>query len=339
MTFKASHHLTQILTSFLEKHDLNTQESIAVAVSGGPDSLALMALMAEHTQSKNIELHILSVDHGLRTSAKDEVQMVAEWVCSQKSAHIQHKILTWEGEKPEAAIMENARAARYDLMAEYCAAHKIQTLLVAHHQDDQAETFLIRLAKGSGLNGLGAMQEVRDYKGALKIARPLLSVSKEELIALCEEEEIPYVRDPSNENDDYLRPRLRKSMDVLAKEGLTAKRLSLTAKRLSRARRALDDIADSAFQACLIEKRAEAYVFNFNALKGCPEEISLRVIQRAVEAFREGADYNVRMERLENVFESLWDSPENFKSRTLGGCKFSLKKEALLTLTIEKEKI
>ena len=224
------------------------------------------------------------------------------------------------------------------LWAEYCSHNKIETLFVAHHQYDQAETFLIRLSKGSGLDGLAAMQEIRFYNDNMNIARPLLNIPKQELVEYCKANNIAFVNDPSNENIDYMRPRLRKSMDVLASEGLTPKRLALTSKRLSRAREALNDIADSAFQACLIEKQSSAYAFNFATLQGCPEEIALRVIIRAVENLRDGADYNVRMERLENLFESLWNDPENFKPRTLGGCKFSLKNGDILTLLVEKEK-
>lgn len=129
-------------------------------------------------------------------------------------------------------------------------------------------------------------------------------------------------------------------MEILAEEGLTSKRLALTAKRLGRARQALDDIADSAFQACLIGKTENAYSFNFRSLQGCPEEIALRVIKRAVEDFRHDADYNVRMERLEDLFESLWNNSQNFKPRTLGKCVFSLKNDKQthnLALYIEKE--
>ena len=334
----SSNNFIEILESFFQKHRLTEQKYVAAAVSGGPDSMALAGIMLNYARSKNINLHILSVDHGLRDQAKDEVKMVAGWVASQKSNMLQHQILTWEGDKPDTAIMETARSARYDLMAEYCASNKIETLFVAHHQDDQAETFLIRLSKGSGLDGLSAMQEIRNYSDNLQLARPLLNVPKQDLIEFCEDNNIPFVNDPSNENTDYMRPRLRKSMDVLAEEGLTPKRLALTAKRLSRARNALDNLADSAFQACLIEKQNSAYAFSFSTLQGCPEEIALRVVIRAVENLRDGADYNVRMERLENLFESLWNDPKNFKPRTLGGCKFSLKNGDVLTLLVEKEK-
>ena len=116
MSTKFTDNFLDIIESFFQKHRLTEQKSVAVAVSGGPDSMALAGIMLNYACSKNITLHILSVDHGLRASAKDEVKMVADWVVNQKSKNICHQILTWEGDKPDTAIMEAARSARYDLM-------------------------------------------------------------------------------------------------------------------------------------------------------------------------------------------------------------------------------
>lgn len=322
------------LASFFSKHKfLEQQTKFAVAVSGGPDSMALACLIIQNIPDK--EIHLLTVDHGLRAEAKEEAKMVADWSAGYKNAV--HAILEWEGDKPDAAIMEEARAARYKLMVDYCRDHKIETLFVAHHQDDQAETFLIRLAKGSGLDGLASMQALRFYDDSLQLARPLLDVSKEDLISYCDKNNIPYVLDPSNENENYLRPRLRKSMAVLEEEGLSSKRLSLTAKRLARARVALENISDKAHQSCLRNKEDHCAILSYEDLRAYPEEIGLRVVQKTLEEMRPESDYNVRMEKLEELFESLWSAPENFKPRTLGGCIFSLKEKATL-LEIKREK-
>jgi tRNA(Ile)-lysidine synthase len=332
-----SDHLADVFQKFLNRHHLTHIEKMALAVSGGPDSMAMADIIWQFAKDQKISLHILTVDHGLRDNAKAEAQMVADWVGSKKSERLKHKILKWEEDKPDTAIMEAARSARYELMAEYCSQHDIEHLAVAHHQDDQAETFLIRLAKGSGLDGLSAMQDIRDLNENLKILRPFLTVTKEELIKYCDDHKIPYVHDPSNDNDDYLRPRLRQSMDVLAEEGLTSKRLATTANRIGRARQALEEIADNAFQACLLEKDDNHHAFDWNKLKACPEEIVFRVVQSAMENQRVEADYNIRMDRLENLFESLWLNTENFKPRTLGGFKISIKNQPQLMLMIEKE--
>ena len=324
-----------LLDIFFTKHRcLDEAQNIAVAVSGGPDSMALAHMLAMSASGHHKTLHGLTVDHGLRANAREEATMVAEWMQDIKA---RHQILVWEGDKPKTALMEAARTARYQLMADYCHNHKINTLFVAHHQNDQAETFLIRLAKGSGLDGLASINPLRKYDENLTIARPLLDVSKQELVDYCDTNKIPYVQDPSNENQNYMRPRLRGSMDVLAKEGLSVKRLATTVKRLARARGALEALSEKAYAEAIKEQTAQHIIFDFENLKNNPEEIGLRVFQIALEKMRPDADYNVRMERLEELFEDLWNQSENFKPRTLGGCIFALK-DKNKALWIERER-
>lgn len=329
------------LSSFFQKHNILTKDDcLAVAVSGGPDSMALARMLMVWSVENDKTLHIISVDHGLRLEAKDEVEMVGQWVASQDFKDVQHIVLDWSDDKPETALMENARHARYQLMVEYCRRHQIKNLYLGHHQGDQAETFLIRLSKGSGLDGLASMQDVREYDDTLNLVRPLLNLSKQDLISYCSEHDIPYVEDPSNEDESYLRPRLRQSVDVLSKEGLTPKRLGVTAKRISRARFALEEITESALIKCSAVECEDGYSINFDSLREYPEEIGLRVIQNIIEKMRPDAEYNVRMEKLEELFEALWFAPDSFKPRTLGGCIFSLKCDkstANRALYIQKE--
>lgn len=333
MTFKNA------LQDFFKKFpDIKKQKELAVAVSGGPDSMALLGALIEQQVPQDI--YVLSVNHGLRDDAAKEIQIIADYIQAHKSKNLKHVILNWEGEKPQNAIMEAARQARYELMADYCASQNIQTLFVGHHQDDQAETFLIRLSKGSGLDGLSAMEPLHHYNEHLKIARPFLNQPKESLIKFCEAQKIPFIKDPSNKNKNYMRPRLRASANILAQEGLSAKRLSVTAKRLRRAREALETLTIQAFKQTIIEDNKDEIKFNFDDLKQYPEEIGLRVIQKALEKNRDEAPYNVRMEKLEEVFEALWFDAEAFKPRTLGGHIFALKndvKSHQVVLSLKKE--
>lgn len=288
---------------------------VAVAVSGGPDSMALCALLARWADAHGVEVHALTVDHGLREGSAEEARQVgadlADFSC------VQHHILTWEN--PSARrVQEEARKARYALMAEYCAAQRIGTLFLAHHRDDQAETVLFRLAKGSGLDGLCGMREVYDYSDDLKLCRPLLGVSKDDLIAVCETLGVSYVDDPSNESEDYARVRLRKSRAVLEDEGLTAKRLVVSAKRLVRARDALDEMAEKAYIDAIQEKNTKQVVFKTKSLLGWPEEIMLRAVIKAMQGLRPGREYAPRMEKIEDlVFDLIHE--EVFRKRTLGG--------------------
>jgi len=330
------------LTDFFSIHqDIDQQASYAVALSGGPDSMALAHLLIEWAQAHQKKLYLLTVDHGLRPEAKAEAQMIAHWAASLEKNFIHHEILTWAGEKPPTGIMEAARSARYHLMATYCHDHKINTLFIAHHQDDQAETFLIRLSKGSGLDGLAAMGTTRQYNDELILARPLLNVSKQEIIDYCTVQNLPTINDPSNQNSDYLRPRLRASMQVLEQEGLSAKRLAMTAKRMARARRALEEITQRTYAECLIDNDTQKTILDFDRLHQEPEEIGLRVLQMVLESARIDADYQVRMEKLEELFAAIWHQSSDFKPRTLGGYVFSLKSDKTsknTSLWIEKEK-
>jgi len=325
--------LQRTLSNFLHKYpDICSTSSIAIAVSGGPDS---MALADNFVKSFLGTIKIICVDHGLRDSAQGEIQLLQNWFSGLKKPYVTLDILTWQHDDPETAIMEKARLARYDLMADFCADHKIQHLFVAHHQDDQAETFLIRLIGGSGLDGLSAMSERQDYKN-IHIMRPFLNNEKDDLIDYCRDHNVPFSHDPSNKNEKYLRPRLREDFPMLAEAGLTCKRLSATAKRLRRARNALEFMTDEAFYE-ISTVNNEDIILDYLQFQHYPEEIAFRLIQKSLEQFRFEQPYNVRMDKLENLFDDLWLSGEKFKARTLGGVKISLgrKKESVI---FEKEK-
>ena len=291
---------------------------IAIAVSGGADSMALAHALAMYCADKGICIHALSVDHGLRPEARDEALLV------QKSLsvydHVRHEILTWEHEEEvHARLQETARAARYGLMEAYMLEHGIKHLFLGHHMDDQAETFLFRLAKGSGLDGLSCMHPVQD-NGDIYLMRPFLGISKSKLIAFCQNNKISYIDDPSNENTDFARVRLRKSMDVLSEEGLTPKRLAVTAQRMARARKALDNIARTVFEQSH-KKDGSRIVFDFKELILNEEEVFFRVIDFAMKALSHEEGYGVRKEKFESLCEDLLKLTA-FRTRTLGGVIF-----------------
>ncbi len=295
---------------------IEKQKALAVGVSGGPDSMALLWLLQEWCSLQGKDLHVLSVDHGLREDAQKECALVAEY-CSGFD-HVCHETLVWEAPQ-DVRIQEEARKARYDLMRGYCKAHGISSLFLGHHQDDQAETVLFRLAKGSGLDGLSGMAAVQEFQG-FYLCRPLLEVSKQELVQLCNDKNIPYSHDPSNDNEAFARVRLRQSIDILAKEGLTSKRLSVTANRLARARQALDIFTDEAFERYLISKNAGPIEFSKDLLDA-PEEIVIRVLFRCFDLIGLDRDYAPRMEKVESLVDAL-KNDASFRRRTLGGIIF-----------------
>lgn len=291
-------------------------EPIAVALSGGADSLALAWLMSLSGR----EVHLLHVDHGLRAESAREAESLQTFVAAWPG--VSFYSLKWVHESIEGRVQEQARVARYRLMAEHCAGLNIQKLFLAHHQDDQAETVLFRLAKGSGLDGLAGMQAEQEM-GGLMLCRPFLDVPKARLLETCAAHNLDYFVDPSNENADFARVRLREARAVLEAEGLSNKRLSLSAKRLSRARKTLDSIALEAYQSLLLNKNTDRIEFNLGVFQGTYEEIALRVLLLAVHDLRGDAPYGPRFEKIEALFEDFYFA-RDMRKRTLGGVVFDV---------------
>jgi tRNA(Ile)-lysidine synthase len=314
------------LASFL-KHYLPLyplENSVAVGVSGGPDSMALAGVLEDYRRTQGgPNLVALTVDHGLRAESAAEARQAGIWL---GDAGIPHHVLRWEGAKPDSAVQEAARTERYRLMTEYCRSAGIRLLFLAHHQDDQAETVLLRLAAGSGLDGLAGMSPLQAL-GDIVLARPFLGVSKAELTDYCHRRGLPFVVDPSNASEHYARVRMRKSRTVLEREGLSAKRLALTAKRLARARQALEGGAQAAYEKGLVFKDTDRFVFKKSFIVTCYNEIVFRVFKLALSGFSGGeessASYGPRTERIESMVEDFLKS-EPFRKRTLGGVVISV---------------
>ena len=219
---------------------LRHEPALLLAVSGGPDSTALLLMAAEWAGGP--ALHAATVDHGLRPQSAAEAEAVA-----QLSARlgVPHTTLRWEGDKPTTRLQERAREARYGLLAAEARRVGAGVVVTAHHLDDQAETVLMRLTRGSGIGGLAGMA-ARTRRGEIEIARPLLGLRKSDLIAFCEARGVTYGSDPSNADPRFARPRLRRLAEALAAEGLDAPALVRLARRAA--------LADDA----LAQKTAEA---------------------------------------------------------------------------------
>ncbi len=226
---------------------------LAVAVSGGPDSVALTMLLNDWVKRRNGKLEAFTVDHQLRVDSRKE----AEDVGTELAKHnIPHTILTWRHHTlPKSAIHVRARAARYDLLFNACRAANIRHLFLAHHADDQAETLLIRFARGSALDGLAGMPSIREADG-IEIMRPLLPIRKSRLVAACKENTWPFVTDPSNDSQTFTRGRLREAQDILVKEGLTTERLYALARATGLQRAHLEETAN---QFLHVHGDADAY--------------------------------------------------------------------------------
>ncbi|HZH53744.1 MAG TPA: tRNA lysidine(34) synthetase TilS [Microvirga sp.] len=274
---------------------LKQASRILAAVSGGPDSVALMHLLARwRAESSAPPVIVATVDHGLRPQSAEEADFVAR---EAASLGLPHRTLVWTGAKPQTGVQEAAREARYRLLAECARETGASHLVTAHTLDDQAETVLMRMARGSGLTGLAGMRRERDREG-IRHVRPLLDCPKAKLLALCEREGWRFVSDPSNRDERFARVRWRRLMPALAQEGLTAERLARLAERLTQADEALDAKAREALALAGMEQEGEGSAFDGRRLAREPFEIALRMLAQALARTGPGLDAT-RLHRLE----------------------------------------
>lgn len=306
---------------------------VAVAVSGGGDSMALVSLLRDWSLAWSAALHALTVDHGLRPESAIEAAEVSRVLLGWG---VSHTVLRWDGEKPYARIQELARAARYRLMGEFCRAKSIRYLFLAHHADDQVETFLYRLAKGSGIDGLTGMSPCQNFeKEGITLLRPLLRVSHRRLIATCRDRKIEWIEDGSNVSKRFVRGRLRGAREVLEQEGLTSSRILSTMSRFDRLVKLAEQLSESEYKNNLVRKETGRIVMNLGGLKSLPEEVLIRIFKRLILEVGGKRPYPPRLQNLEALVHRFLFDPE-FKGATTGGCIFRSNKNAK-HLTVLKE--
>ncbi len=318
---------------------LQSAKAIVLAVSGGPDSIALMLMMADWAKlAEAPPLFVATVDHGLRPGSRDEAEQVALWA---NALGLSHRCLTWQGDKPKTRIQERARDARYALLCAYAKDVGADCLVTAHHADDQAETILFRLLRGSGLKGLSGMAAAMTRE-AIVHRRPLLGWTKDELVAFCQARGHAFFEDPSNRNPAYARTRLRHLSLVLSENGLNRDALLRLGKRLGRADAALQTRA-MALSAGLINLEARdnsaaglSFKADISSLRGESEEILGRILECLIQSAI-GEHRFLRLDRLESVTAQLHAAlagEQNFSS-TLGGAALYLSQKTYLTVRPE----
>jgi len=311
---------------------------LVLAVSGGPDSTALLWLAARWRKAlkSGPKLVAITVDHGLRKEAKREAAAVGKLA---RKLGVAHRTLRWSGSKPAAGLQQAARAARYKLLSEAARKLKAGHVLTAHTLDDQAETVLIRMSRGSGLRGLAAMQRLSRLNGgepALQLVRPFIDIPKARLIATLKAAKIAYADDPSNRDPRFARARLRALMPALAREGLTARRLAVLAQRLRRADRALEAVTDRAEAEIAVPGEGTAGTMTLDAagFARLPAEIALRLLGRALSAIgNEGPVELAKLESLNAGLKSAQNAAQPRFRRSLAGALVTLSGAKILVET------
>lgn len=258
--------------------DWKAAPSIVLAVSGGPDSVALMWLAVRWRRAlkKGPRLVAVTVDHGLRPEAAREARAVRQLA---KAINIEHRTVRWTGEKPATGLPSAARDARYRLLALEAQRYDASHIFTAHTQDDQAETVIMRMSRGSGLAGLAAMARQSARDGVI-LARPFLGVPKSRLIATLAKAGVGFADDPTNRDPRFTRPRLRALMPALAAEGADARSLARLAARLARANAALEIMTDGAERYLASVHAGEG--FDLAAFKALSDEVQIRLLWRAI---------------------------------------------------------
>ena len=277
---------------------------LAVAVSGGGDSVALLHLLAGNRD----DLHAVTVDHGLRPEGAAEAEGVAA-LCTQLG--VTHATLTWQGWDQTGNLQAAARDARYALMRNWAIGVGVTHIALAHTMDDQAETFLLRLSRGSGIDGLSGMSAVRMDDNMTWI-RPALPLRRDDLREYLTRHQVAWVDDPSNDETKFERIKIRKSMPMLAELGLTTDRLARTATQMSRARTALALATVSLVETCVtVSEAGEVTIDNKSFVKE-PEELQLRLLSGILQ-WMSGAPYRPRLDSLQNLLNDDTD-------KSLHGC-------------------
>ena len=291
---------------------------IGVAVSGGADSLCLVHLLKKWCDEHQVELHAFTVDHGLRkesaVEAKSVHALLGQW-------GVKHQILLWKGVKPKTGVEEKARQARYDLMYQACQKKKIKHLFLAHHIEDQAETFWIRLAHGSGVDGLSGMDEV-SFVRDITLMRPLLNQNKESIVNYLKAQHIQWFEDKMNQDLSFERVRWRERQKTLSEWGITPQKIYTLTHRVKNVRQSLYFYAQSFVKShVFISPLGYAFIQHL-AWDMIPLAIQIRVLQQLLPILS-GDGRPVSLEGLENLLQ------DKRQSMTFSGCQFVCNKRGL----------
>ena len=299
----------------------STATGIAIGVSGGSDSMALLHLFAAWARRRpKVRLVAFTVDHGLRATSAAEAKQVAAWC---HALGVDHRILRWRGDKPRTGLQAAARAARYRLLGDACRRFRLGALAVAHNVEDQAETVLLRLGRGSGLDGLSGMAVSRplDDLGDVQLIRPLLGFSRARITATLRTVGQEWIEDPSNADDRFQRVRVREALRLLAPDDVVPERIAAAARHIASARDALERAASDLIARAGGLGIAGAYaVLDPDVLRQGGGEIGRRALRTLIAAIA-GNRVPPDAAALDRVWADL--EAGAVPRRTLHGCRLA----------------
>ena len=292
---------------------LNISENFAVAVSGGPDSLALAFLAKIYSIKNKVKSKFFIVDHKLRKESTNEAKFIKTLL---KKFSISSEILTWKGKKPSKNIQSLARQKRYELIFSRCDKFKIKNVLLGHHQDDLLENFFIRILRGSGLKGLISLDRKSEIKNKT-LLRPLLDQKKDDLIFISKYIFNFYVQDPTNQNEKHQRIRIRKLIFELQKNGLDKKKFLTTIKNLKYSNKVVEFyVNENLKKNTFFSPKSKKLILSKRFFEQ-PYEIIFRSFSESIKLIGKKY-YSVRGKKLDKIILNI-QNYQSFKA-TLGGC-------------------
>ena len=325
--FKNYKDLSDIFLNFKNKLNNQKKNKYVVAVSGGPDSLALVALTKAYNFFRKTSFYYVLIDHNIRKNSNHEAHKVKKLL---KKENINLKIFL-NKKKIIKNIQSEARVARYDILSSYCKKNRVKVLLTAHNLEDQVETFFIRLSRGSGLRGLAAMKPLSKLNNQVSLFRPLLDTKKKFLIKISKNIFGTYLKDPSNKSEKYLRTKVRNLKKPLENSGIKYEQIFKSIQNLSLSKMTLDGYFNKIFKE-LIKKSNKEILINFSKYKILSRDTKMALINESIKKLKKNY-YDLRSKKVENLIINI--EKREFKKNSLGGCVF-FKKGKNLCLKVEK---
>ena len=326
-TFRDFEELSLLYSNFKNKLDKLKRKSYLVAVSGGPDSLALAALSKAYSFEKKTTFNYVLVNHNIRSNSSKEAEKVKVLL---KNFDIKLNVL-----KNDFVINKNiqgqARKVRYKMLNAYCMKKKIKTILTGHNLDDQVETFFIRLSRGSGLTGLSSMKPLSKLDKKIDLYRPLLDVKKNSLIKISKKIFKKYIIDPSNKDTKFLRTKIRNLKRPLMKSGINYDQIIKSINNLASSREVLDQYLEQVFRD-LIRVSKKQILIDYRQFKKLNLEVKMQVVNKCIKVLKKNY-YNLRSKKVNFLLSAI--EKQSFKKATLGGCLFFKKKDDLCVI-VEK---
>ena len=312
-------NICQKVKSILKKYKNNN--TFVVAVSGGSDSLALVSIIKNLMQENKYKFFFAIVDHNLRKNSAAEALSVKRFL----SKYDINLTILKNKKKIDKNIQKNAREIRYNLLEKFCKKKKAKSLIVAHHQDDQVETFLMRLSRGSGVEGLSSMNEITTLKQGTSLIRPLLDFKKNELISITKHTFNKFFKDPSNKNRKFLRTNIRELKKNLEKKGIDIEKIVRSIKNIASTKDAINFYVERSIKKYITFK-GKLTILNLEKFRQEPKEIKFKIVNKIIKKTT-NSYYPPRSKKVLNLIDGF--QRNRIKKLTLGGCIFERKNRFL----------